>query len=260
MATLECLVEGAPPALKRRLLTSLGEALVLAGWVAWDSGQHSNARERYLRALTAAGEAGDGPLAACVLAYRSYAAEAEGDLRRARKVLTAAQEYVRGEGTATTRAWLAAREAEVTAALGEPTPALQALERAITAYDYAHPYRERVWTAFFTPSRLGSMAVTTYARLRHPNLSRTTEAVVSSLPGTNVKIKAVVLADAAIAAVQSDQYERGASYGLVALDSTMTHEVSIGKQRLRNLHMMIRSKPQVPILAELDDRLRTCLV
>ncbi|MBN1172232.1 MAG: hypothetical protein JXA67_08650, partial [Micromonosporaceae bacterium] len=203
---------------------------------------------------------GDGPLVACVLAYRSYGAEVHGDLGRARQVLTAAQEYVRGEGAATTRAWLAAREAEVDAALGEDTAALRALERAMTAYDYAHPYRERVWTAFFTPSRLGSMAVTTYARLRHPRLGQTTEAVVNSLPGTDVKIRAVVLADAAIAAVQSDQFEWGAGYGRMALDSTLAHEASIGKQRLRSLHMMIQSKPQVPALTELDDQLRACLV
>lgn len=259
VTTLERLIRGAPSALERRLLMTLGEALALAGWVAWDSGQYPSARERYLRALTVAGEAGDGPLAACVLAYRGYAAEAEGDLVRARQVLATGQNYVRGEGTATTRTWLAAREAEVDAALGETTPALQALERAITAYDYAHPYQERVWTAFFTPSRLGSMAVTTYARLRHPQLGHTADAVVNSLPSTEVKIKAVVLADAAIAAVQSDQYERGAGYGRAALESTLAHEASIGKQRLRSLRMTIQGKPRVPALTELDDQLRTCL-
>lgn len=260
VATLEHLVEGSRSTLGHRLLASLGEVLALAGWIAWDCGQHARARERYLRALAVAEQAGDGPLTACVLAYRSYATEAEGDLVKARQVLAAGQGYVRSEGSATTRAWLAAREAEVDAALGETTPALRALERAMTAYDYAHPYQERVWTAFFTPSRLGSMAVTTYARLRHPHLDQTTEAVVNSLPDTKVKIKAVVLADAAIAAVQGDQYEQGAGYGRAALDSTLAHEASIGKQRLGSLRTMIQTKPRVAALAELDDHLRACLV
>ncbi|MBN1173837.1 MAG: helix-turn-helix domain-containing protein, partial [Micromonosporaceae bacterium] len=56
--TLERLLGGVSSTLECRLLTTLGEALALAGWVAWDSGQYTSARKRYLRALTVAGEAG----------------------------------------------------------------------------------------------------------------------------------------------------------------------------------------------------------
>lgn len=182
-------------------------------------------------------------------------AEATGNLETARELLTEAQKYVRGERSAATRSWLAAREAEVDATLGDETSALRALDRAITAYDYAHPHRERPWTAFFSPTRLGSMAVTTYARLDHGELDATTDSVVASLPATDAKIKAVVLADVATAAIKRGRHDRGAQLGYDALNATLAQEASLGWQRLHDLHLMIHDKRDVPVLAELDDRL-----
>jgi len=252
---LKRLLAGAPDAFQTRLLATTGESFALAGWTAWDSQDSVRANRLYEQASEAARRAGDGPLHACVLAYRSYEAEADGDLPAARRHLTVAQGYVRSEGNATTRAWLAAREAEVDATLTEETPALRALDCAITAYDYAHPHRERPWTAFFTPSRLGSMAVATYARLDHPDLDATTDAVVASLPSTDAKTKAVILADVATAAIQRGRHERGAQLGHDALDQTLAREASLGTQRLYALHLMIQDQRDVAVLAELDDRL-----
>jgi hypothetical protein len=244
-----------PDAFKRRLLTTTGEALALAGWLAWDRHDSPTANTLYRDATQIAQKAGDGPLLGCVLGYRSYQAEAEGDLLQARRFLVEAQTYVRGEGNATTRAWLAAREAEVNASLSDGLAALRALDRAMTAYDYAHPYRERPWTGFFTPSRLGSMAITTYARLNHPDLDATTNSMMAALPSTDKKIKAVILADVATAAIQRGRYDRGASLGHEALDQTLAQEASLGAQRLRHLHSVLLGKRGVPVLEELDDRL-----
>ncbi|SCF50021.1 hypothetical protein GA0070216_14413 [Micromonospora matsumotoense] len=252
---LEQVTGRVPEPFARRVLMTTGEALALAGWVAWDSKQHTAAQDLYARAVRAAQAAGDGPLLACVLAYQSYGAEADGNLPYARQLLIEAQAYVRTEHSAATRAWLAAREAEVNAALGESTLALRALDRALTAYDYARPHRERSWTGFFTPSRLGSMTVTTYARLDHADLDTTTDAVVTSLPSTDAKIKAVILADVAMAAVQRGRHDRGAVLGHQALEQTLTQEASLGRQRLYNLHLMIQGKRGDAELAELDDRL-----
>ncbi|WP_240943830.1 hypothetical protein [Micromonospora thermarum] len=257
---LERLVGRVPAPFERRVLMTTGEALALAGWVAWDSKRHQTARDLYARALRAADEAGDGPLYACVLAYQSYGAEAAGNLVHARQLLIAAQKFVRGEHSAATRAWLAAREAEVDAALAKPMPALRALDRAMTAYDYAHPHRERSWTGFFTPSRLGSMTVTTYARLDHADLDATAEAVVASLPPSDAKVKAVILADVATAAIQRGRHDRGAQLGHQALEQTLSQEASLGRQRLHDLHLMIQDKRDDADLAELDDRLLAHIV
>jgi hypothetical protein len=188
------------------------------------------------------------------LAYRSYAVEADGDPASARALLVAGQRYVCGEGSATTRAWLAAREAEVTAALANETPALRVLERAMTAYDYAHPHHERTWTGFLTPTRLGGMSITTHARLHHRDLDAVTDSVVDSLHATDFK-KAIVLADVAVAAVQRGNYERAAAHGHEALDQAEARATRLIEQRFRGLHRLVQDKRDVPLLAELDDRL-----
>lgn len=252
---LERLLTDPPVELQHRLLSTAGEALALAGWVAWDSKNIAKAYRLYDKALNAARQAGDGPLLACVLAYQSYGAEADGNMPLAQQLLVEAQAHVRGERNAASRAWLAAREAEVNSGLADEMAALRALDRAMTAYDYARPHRERSWTGFFTPTRLGSMAVTTYARLDHAELDATTDSVVASLPSVDAKIKAVILADVASAAIQCGRHDRGAQLGHEALDQTITQEASLGTQRLRDLHLMIRNKRDVAVLAELNNRL-----
>ncbi|MEV4515184.1 helix-turn-helix transcriptional regulator [Dactylosporangium sp. NPDC049525] len=258
VSRLERLLGRAPDAFARRVAMTTGEALALAGWVAWDSRQIHQAHILYGSATAAARQAGDGPLYACVLAYRSYAAEANGDLPHARKLLVEAQNYVRGERSATTRAWLAAREAEVDAALGDETPALRALDRAMTAYDYARPHRERAWTSFLTPSRLGGMAVTAYARLGHPELDVLTESVLASLAHGELHRKAIVLADVAAVAIQRGDHDRGAELGHEALDEAATRETRLIDERLSRLREATHSKRHIPALAELDDRLAAC--
>jgi tetratricopeptide (TPR) repeat protein len=255
VAQLTKLVAGAPARFQRTLMSSLGEALALATWLAWDSGESATVQRAYEDAVAAARQADDGPLLACAYAYRSYLAEADSDLPTALDLLVNAQGYARGERSAGTRSWLAAREAEVAAALSDWTTALRALERALTAYDYAHPYDERSWTAFFAPSRLGSMAVTTYARLDHPELGNTTEAVIDSLPPTEVKTRAIILADIATAAILRGDQDQGVALGHRALDQALTQEVTVARQRLRHLHTTIGRMPAQPTLAELDQRL-----
>lgn len=251
IAHLDRLLIRPPEVFERRLLMTTGEALALAGWLAWDRKDFAEAGHFLGRASDAAHQTGDGPLLACVLAYRSYDAEAKGDMARARELLVAAQRYVHSPGSAATRAWLAAREAEIHAILADGAPALRALDRAITAYDYARPYRERSWTGFLTPSRLGSMSITTHARLDHPNLDMVTDSVMASLLASDFR-KTIVLADVATAAIQRGRFDQGAAFGHEALDQTETRGTRLIEQRLNGLHHLIQDKRDVPVLADLD--------
>jgi hypothetical protein len=255
VADLKRLLQGAGGNFALRLEVTLGEALTLAAWLAFDCKQLRRSGYLLRQAQYAASQANDGPLQSCALAYRSYMAEAEGNTSAARELLAQAQMNTRGEHSAATRSWLAAREAEVDATEGDALAALRALDRAMTAYDYAHPHQERPWTGFFTPTRLGSMAITTYSRLRHDELDATAESVVASLPTTDAKIKAVILADIAIAALQCGQLDQAAQFGGDALDATLAHEASLGRQRLSDLHRMILEKGTTLELADLDGRL-----
>ena len=247
------LLPSAPDALRTRMLSTTGETLALAAWVAWDRHLPPLAQRLCARALTAADEARDDPLRACTLTYLSYMSEASGDLRAAQRLLEAARDNSTAPSSATTRSWVAARNAEVSASLAEPTHALHRLDEALNAYDSARPHLERPWTAFFTPSRLGSMAVTTYAHLDHPALEATATSVVRTLPATEVKTKAIILADIASAAIQQGQYDRGAAFARQSIAVTTAHQVGLGAQRLHQIHQMIDSRRHITVLAELDD-------
>ncbi|MGH3738286.1 MAG: hypothetical protein ACRDT6_22170 [Micromonosporaceae bacterium] len=259
---LSQLLAGSPPEkLRGRLLATIGEATALYGWFAFDRNDRSTARRFYALAASAAHDAGDTALTACVLGYRSYLAEAAGERSQARDLLAAAQQHTRAPTSAATRSWLAAREAEVRASLHETTDALRALDRATTAYDYARPQHERAWTAFFSSSRLGSMAVTTFTRLDHPRLGPTADSVLEGLGPNDAKVKAIILADLATASIHRHSYDQGADLASRALTATTTQEVSIGADRLRGLRRLIQPHlREIGVLADLDDRLATALV
>jgi hypothetical protein len=143
ITNLTRIIDGSPPGeLRPRLLSTVGEALALYGWLAFDQGDKVTATRFYDLASSAARDAKDHALSACILGYRSYLAELGGRLQQAREMLTAAQAHTRTPSSATTQSWLTAREAEVRAALGEHTDALRALDRATTTYDYAKPQHE----------------------------------------------------------------------------------------------------------------------
>jgi hypothetical protein len=252
---LKYLLNSAPVQLRRRLLVTTGEAFAIAGWMAWDGGDANRARHLYDCAAALARQAGDGPLLACVFGYHSYLLEADGDLAGAQQVLAEAQRHVSGDGNAATRSWVTAREAEVSATLHEETRALRALDRATTAYDYARPHNERPWTSFYTPSRLGGLAVTVYAQLDHPELDAMTNSVLASLGTPDIRRKAVVLADVAAAAIQRGRYDQGAQLGQDALEQSKNRRTRLINQRLYRLRGLIRNKRHIGPLNELGDRL-----
>ncbi|HUZ23826.1 MAG TPA: hypothetical protein VMV07_08670 [Streptosporangiaceae bacterium] len=223
---------------RRRLIVCAGESAALAGWVRYDLGEHRAARGYWDAAITAAREAGDGPLLACVLSYLSYLSAEQGDARQAWILLDQASEHVRSREHAAARAWIAARQAEEAASLGDAS-ALVSLERAMTAMDYAEPETGRSWVRFFDNARLGSMAVTAYGRLAHPGLTPAADAVLASVR-EDAKTRAVILGDVATAHVRAGDIDAGCDLAVRALDATLTGEATLGRQRLRALAPMLR--------------------
>ncbi len=217
-----------------RLLSIAGEAEALAGWLNYDQSQLRNAEAHYRRALELAQEAGDGPLIATVLNYRSYLLSTQDRTQDALAVLAEATQHVRGR-SATTQAWIAGRHAEEAARLGDHAAAERSLDQAFTAYDYARPYQERSWTSFFVPSRLGSLAVSTYGRIQHPATDQLAGSLLTSLPPTNDKLRAIVLADLALSAVRNNDLDRADQLATEALPLALHTEGSMAQDRLWEL-------------------------
>lgn len=219
---------------RRQLLSAAGETEALAGWMAFDLSQPREAQARFRRALRMADEAGDGPLSACTLNYWSYLLASQDRSAEAVELLGHAGEKVRGSA-ATTQAWIAGRQAEEAARLGDGDTTERALARAFTAYDYARPHHERAWTSFFGPSRLGGLAVSAYGRLGHRETDALAESLLGSLSPTETKVRALVVADLALSAASASDVDRAGQLSGEALPLAMRTEASLALDRLWEL-------------------------
>ncbi|MGB6165399.1 MAG: hypothetical protein WCF33_11140 [Pseudonocardiaceae bacterium] len=140
-----------------------------------------------------------------------------------------------GNSAPATRSWIAARAAEELARLGDNTAALRALERAFTAFDFARPRTERVWTGFFTANRLGGLTMSTYMTLGHRDATAAADSLLASLSPTENKARALALADLTTLAVRTKDFDRANALVNDAIDVTVRTEASLPRQRLLTL-------------------------
>jgi transcriptional regulator with XRE-family HTH domain len=214
------------------LIIMMGETEALIGWLYFDLGQGKQAADAWRSTLRIAKDTGDRALAACTLGYWSYLAASRNDITPAIRLLQQAEECVPGNSAPATRSWIAAREAEELGRLGDETAALRALERAFTAFDFARPRTERVWTGFFTANRLGGLTVATYIALNHKDATAAADSLLASLSPTENKARAFALADLTTLAVRTKDFDRANALAQDAIDVTIRTESSIARQRL----------------------------
>jgi transcriptional regulator with XRE-family HTH domain len=240
--TLRALLANArTDSVRRDLMVAMGETEVLTGWLLFDLGRGNEAANTWRSTLKLAKQTCDGALAACALGYWSYLAASRNDTGPAARLLQQAREYVPGSSAPATRSWLSAREAEELARLGDETGALRAVERALTAFDFARPRSERPWTAFFGASRLGSMTVSAYTTLHHRDAAVAADSLLLSLSPMENKVRAIVLSDLVINAVQTNDYDQANALVSDAIELTMRTETTLAKQRLLALAVTLRS-------------------
>ena len=218
--------------MQRDLAVALGETDVLTGLLLFDLGRGGEAADAWRSTLKIAKETGDRALAACALGYWSYLASSRNDTAPAVRLLQQARDYVPGSSAPATRSWLSAREAEELARLGDETGTLRAVERALTAYDFARPRSERPWTAFFGATRLGSMTVSAYTTLRHRDATAAADSLLTSLSPMENKVRAIVLSDLTINAAHTNDYDRATALVSDAIELTTRTETTLARQRL----------------------------
>ncbi len=244
---------------RNELVRTLGETEALVGWLHFDLGNANEAVQSWRKTLKIAKDSADGPLAACALSYWSYLASSRNDTVPAVRLLQQAESYVPGNTAPATRSWVAAREAEELSRLGNETEAMRALERAFTAFDFAHPRTERHWTTFFTANRLGSLTVSTYMGLRHKDAPSIADSLLASLPPTVRKQRALALTDLTTLCVRANDYDRARALVDGAIDSTIRTESSLSRQRLLTLSSELASVSAGSPGSKIRDKIRSGL-
>ncbi|MGW6458729.1 helix-turn-helix domain-containing protein [Streptomyces sp. NPDC055078] len=216
---------------ERTLVVAAGETAALAGWLAWDLGDHQAARAYYRVTADCAAAASHPPLRALALTYASYGTA---DPTQAIDLLTQAARDVRGPGAATAAAWVHARHAEEAAKAGEPgstTTALRALDRARTAYDYADHTTEHAWTRFMSPARLDALVLSAYGHLAHPELTEAANAATERLGSERSDAGVVILGDIATALLQGGDLDQGVHVAREFAAATVARPNTMGRDR-----------------------------
>ncbi|WHM36601.1 helix-turn-helix transcriptional regulator [Streptomyces sp. BPTC-684] len=191
---------------ERAMTIAGGETAALAGWVAWDLGDHARAHAYYQVATDCAEAAGHPPLRALALTYASYGAATPAE---AAQLLTQATKDVRGPGNAAAAAWAYGRLAEEAAGVGDETTALRALDRAHFAYDFADHTAEQSWVRFMTPYRMDALALSVYGQLGRQELAETAHRAVDRLGRELPESGVVVLGDLASALLRGGDIGQG---------------------------------------------------
>jgi transcriptional regulator with XRE-family HTH domain len=242
--------------LRHRLIATAGDSAVLGAWIAWDMGDRTQAFRLYETAFTAAREGEDPALRACILAYGSYGASADGDANRARDLLEVARRCVDGAGFPATYAWIACRQAEETAALGDHPAALRLLDSGLSSYSKANPDTERVWTRFLDTNRVRGFAIATYVRVGDIDSAlRIAEEALTALEPSQVKKRAIVLASTAEVHLQHGNLEQGMDLAGTALTAALEMQSTWGFEGLRRLRPLLSQWTGNPEVRRLDERL-----
>lgn len=221
--------------LTQRLTAQAGTAAALAGWLAFDLGDYDTAQRYYCTASDVASRANESLLLACVYTYRSYLSEARGRGRESEQWLSQAQPLLPRGQQATMHSWIAARQAEIAIALGEPDSALRALDRAYLVQEFApaDPDPAPPWTGFFTGNRLDGMAVAGYARANHPDeMDTVAQRMLGEIGSGETKVQQIALADLAYSYLERGEVERGAQLAQRALTAISESRTRVGYERL----------------------------
>lgn len=138
------------------LLCASAALLRLAGWTAYDTGQHQAALRYLTQALRLAQEANDRALGGRILAAMSHQANYLGHYEHAVNLARAAQRGAHGAATPTAMALFYAMEARGLANMGDRTACERALSQAEAWFSRRVPDDEPEWLQYFDAAELAA--------------------------------------------------------------------------------------------------------
>ncbi|GHH72471.1 MFS transporter [Kitasatospora indigofera] len=266
----ECLrVEAAPlllasysDAVGRALFGATAELTRLAGWMAFDTGQHEAAQRYYIQALRLARAAADVPLGGYVLASMSLQAGYRGFAEEAVDLAQAALERNRGLATARTMSFFHLVEARAQAKARNAAACATALGAAESALERARAGDcDPAWIDFYAYDRLAADAAECFRDLGVPAKVRqfTREALARPTEGF-VRSHGLRLVVSAMAEAEAGDLEAAVAAGERAVD--VAGRISSQRSREYVVEMLGRLEPfkGERRVRELTERARAMLV
>ncbi|CAN3981567.1 MFS transporter [Kitasatospora purpeofusca] len=247
----ECLrVEAAPlllasysDAVGRALFGATAELTRLAGWMAFDTGQHEAAQRYYIQALRLARAAADVPLGGYVLASMSLQAGYRGFAEEAVDLAQAALERNRGLATARTMSFFHLVEARAQAKARNAAACATALGAAESALERARAGDpDPAWIDFYAYDRLAADAAECFRDLGVPAKVRqfTREALARPTEGF-VRSHGLRLVVSAMAEAEAGNLDAAVAAGERAVD--VAGRISSQRSREYVVEMLRRLEP-----------------
>lgn len=261
LATLGDLLRQDPaPAERRRLLVNRARVGTLAGRLSFfDLQDPMAARGFYSLALEAAREAGDHLQAVAALAHVAFIPAGEHGFAAALDYLHGAdQQLRRGQPCGPVMSWLAAVESEMHTNAGNPTAALQALDRARDGLAAPGLVPELPWFDYYDATRLAGFSGYTELRAGRYDGARTElGTALGSLPRSAVKQRAVFLTDLATVELHDGDLDQACAIAADAAKQLHQAGYATGTGRLREFRIAVEPwKTAIPVRA-LDEQLTT---
>src|SRR6185369_2031165 len=139
-----------------QLFSAVAEAMLLAGWMAYDAGAHGIAQRYLTQALHLAEHGGDRRLAGSVLSAMSHQATFLGDFHQAACLARTAVIGTKDVATATMTAQFHAMEARAHAGSGDAAACDASLSAAERAFSRRVPDEDPEWIRYFDEAELSA--------------------------------------------------------------------------------------------------------
>lgn len=239
---------------RRRLAAVGSEAAGLAGWLAWDKGDHGSTRSWYGSAIKAAKAAGDPLLTAYQLGSLAQFEAHSGNSAAALKLTGRARRSLGTLRPAVADAWLLTVEALAHAAAGDRRSA----DRALTA---ARAGAESLpadpppwpWVFRFDAGKVAAARVTCGARLGLADWARGDD--IAALATGHAKQRALLVCDIAAGHLAGGRVEAAFTLTARALETGLHYRSGRVIERVRAVRRSLTTSSPPRVVRDLDERL-----
>ncbi|MFC9058433.1 helix-turn-helix transcriptional regulator [Streptomyces sp. NPDC057074] len=239
LAALNETLDGRPEAEAQALCGAAGDLFQLAGELAFDGNRYTDAAASYTLAASASQEAKSYDLWACALVRHAYVDLYERRYADAIGTLSAAEKVARrGDGSLSTRHWVAAVQAEAYAGLGDLSACERALDEAEKVTGLSGPAHNGGWLRF-NGSRLAEERGARYVQLGRLDLAE--KALSTALgqdilaSGQSFRRRGAVLTDLAAIGARRQDLDQVLAYGGEALRLARTTSSGYVAHKLQGL-------------------------
>jgi tetratricopeptide (TPR) repeat protein len=238
----------------RALFDATAELSRLAGWMAFDVGQHEAAQRYYIQALRLARAAADVPLGGYVLASMSLQATYRGFAEEGIDLAQAAVERNRGLATARTMGFFHLVAARAHARAGDESSCGSSLAASESWLERAREGDDDPrWVDFFNEDRFAADAAECYRDLKLPGqVRRFTEQALAKPSEGFIRSHSLRLVVSAVAELESGDLDAACAVGSQAMDVAERISSARSREYVKDLLLRLephRGEPQVAALA-----------